>query len=1126
MDISKFALNAGELTDELAGRIDLGKIQMGLSVAENVRVLRVGGVTRRAGTGYIAPVFDETKKSRLEGFRFAENQGVCLEFAHNRMRVFKDAAIQDTLDLTESQTLTGTITPAAHIGHVCLRAADVNGAPAYGFNVEGATYPKTIISYSGTAWQIFAWSAVGQFATWDATATLAVAPTPDLVTTWSIGDGVVDPPATGNPVLTRSLVPTELVTPWTEDQVFALQFAQRSDGIIVTHPDVPTQFLRRDVGGFWSIKEFPWAERIWEINDDGLDITMKIDPSLPFSSFIQSFALHDFASDPVTGTFKICLVAHTPENSADGFILPNWSDYGDINLASTEEVPLGSYWKHSDGAIYKALVAQAAGGNDDPTEDPAKWELLAPEKDNHEIRIYTPGVEITAGSLIEVDNVIWSAEVNVTPTLEVGGYGGLPETGASWTEVISHMGMVVSALRGAKFGYLQASADIFTPDWVGTRVRLAHTRPESPSEDTVGRRNSRTTLPDDERFGTHIHYTHGMADDSYAAGINVHQQQFIANDVRGFGKYSAVGRVGDRTFWTVIADFDGPGGDYDGSLHPLIANLPDLYPLFFSQGIEVVKPQDVRGGGVFETFDTWTGTYIIERSYDAGVTWNPVKTLQSKGDKNFRVQEVERSDAGALFRVIILDFDHGSRSAKFTFTNSAAPIYGVVEILNYDSPTQAFVSIERRVESVNATSEWYEDALNPKNGYAKACTFHQGRLVFGGSHARPQSIWASRVRAPFDFTIGTLADDGLAFVLEAKEYESVHWLNSHLALLVGTSSGVWAIASPNGKSITAENNVTTKQISHGVGAGIAPISLQSNVLFLQNKGRKIQEISPSGSAEYGSYTGIDLTQLASHVTSGGVTQLAGGAVPDSSLYMVTGGEIALLTYERAENVVGWSRWITQGAFESVAICPGGGEDDDIYVTVKRGTRRFIERLTPDMLRVEESGDMVNLNFVDSSVRKVEVSEFTVMDGLDHLEGETVQVFADGEKKGDLIVTNGAVTAPHGVLNMIVGLGYDSTVTTMPLDQGQIGQKSAFTKAITRLRNSLGVVARVGDNTAESKIHITNPRITADAPLPLLSGDGEVTLHSSWTRSPTITLKQSDPLPMTILAIRMVSKTSP
>tara|TARA_R110002153_G_scaffold104456_2_gene242313 strand:+ start:8958 stop:11939 length:2982 start_codon:yes stop_codon:yes gene_type:complete len=993
MDISKFALNAGELTDELAGRIDLGKVQMGLSVAENVRVLRVGGVTRRAGTGYIAPVFDETKKSRLEGFRFAENQGVCLEFAHNRMRVFKDAAIQDTLDLTESQTLTGTINP------------------------------------------------------------------------------------------------TELVTPWTEDQVFALQFAQRIEGILVTHPDVPTQFLQRDAGGFWSIQELPWAERVWEISDDGADINMQVAPALAFSSFILSFALYDFATDGADD--RICLVAHTPENSADGFLLPNWTTWNDP-IVGTEEIALDSYWQHDD-AVYKALVFQAAGGNDDPTEDPAKWVLLANIPNT--LATYVPSIEIPAGSLISEDDVVWLAEVNVTPTLEVGGYGGLPETGASWTEVSGD----------TNTGYLLASADIFTSDWVGTHVRLAHTRPENPFRSTPNTQGA---------LGALFNASGG----TYVVGDIIYM---VSDGVRSTGRYAGLSPVGNRQLWTVIADYDGAGGDYEtGDLDP------DQYPTFFAQGAEMVPSREVLADWTFETFDTWTGTYVVERSYDAGVSWNPVKTLQSSNDKNFLVQDVEQSDAGATFKVLLLDLQNTQINVRFAFTTSAVQIYGVVNILSYNSATQVFVSIERPVESNLATSEWYEDAFNPKNGYAKACTFHQSRLFLGGSHARPQSVWASRVRAPFNFSIGTLADDGLSFELEAREYESVQWLNSHLALLVGTSAGVWAIASPNGKSITAENNVTTKQISHGVSAGVPPIALQSNVLFLQNKGRKIHELSSGGSIEYGSYTGVDLTQLASHITAGGVTQFAGGAVPDSSLYVVTGGEIALLTYERSQNVVGWSRWVTQGAFESVAVCPGGGEDDDVYVTVKRGTRRFIERLTPDMLRVEETGDMVNLNFVDSSVRKVEVVEFTTMDGLDHLEGETVQVFADGEKKGDLIVTSGAVTVPHGVLNMIVGLGYDSIVTTMPLDQGQIGRKSAFTKAIIRLRHSLGLVALVGDDAAESKVHIANPRITADAPLPLLSGDGEVTLHSSWTRSPTITLKQSDPLPMTILAIRMVSKTSP
>ena len=827
MDTTKVSLNAGELSDDLAGRIDLTKVQMGCETAENVRVLRTGAMTRRAGLKYVGTTEDIAQKSRLKGFNFSGEQGTVIEFGNLTMRFL------------------------------------VNG----GYVMSGMT-------------------------------------------------------------------PYEIVSPWTSAQVFALQFTQRINTIVVTHPDVAPQLITRVADNSWSVADFPWQERIWL--SDGAPTNAQLS------------------------------VSHTSGNNRS----------------------------------------------------------------------------------------------------------------------------------------LTSSTALFDSSWVGTRVRLGHVRPEQPAS-----------------VLTNTVATGAVAANLVAANYTVGAKIFHTTGTRTAGKYAGLTPIGNYQYFTCIANYAFATG-YTGSANP------DDYPTFFMQGLVAINAVEVDNEWEFETAGTWNGTYVAERSYDAGATWSAVRTATSNSNKNYLVQDTEDPDLDAQFRILMLDMDN-TTIVRVSFRAFASTKYGYGVVDQYNSTTSLRIDIEQTFESTLPTNVWSEDAFNPKNGYPKTCTFHQKRLFFGGSDSRPQKLWGSKTQQPYNFSFGTLADGALDFETEATEYESVLWLVSHLSLLVGTTSGIWAISAPDGVSVTAESNAITRQVKYGVKEGFPAVPLQNNVLFLQAKGRKIHELT-GGSVDYGGYTNVDLTQLASHITRGGVTQIESVEIPDTALCVVTGGELAILTYERAQNIVGWARWVTDGVIESVATCRGDGEDDDIYVAVKRNINgsdtRYVEYLSPDMLRVEEDGDMDNLNFLDSSITQVFDPATTTITGLSHLNGETVGVFADGEPIGNFVVASGEIQLPSAVSTVTVGLNYTSLLKTMPLDRGSIGRKSNINEVTIRFRNSLGGQSSQ-DGINWTDIVIPQPRVVGNEPLPLASADANLNIHSTWDRKIALSIRQTQPLPMTILAIRISSKVS-
>ncbi len=63
------------------------------------------------------------------------------------------------------------------------------------------------------------------------------------------------------------------------------------------------------------------------------------------------------------------------------------------------------------------------------------------------------------------------------------------------------------------------------------------------------------------------------------------------------------------------------------------------------------------------------------------------------------------------------------------------------------------------------------------------------------------------------------------------------------------------------------------------------------------------------------------------------------------------------------------------------------------------------------------------------------SAVTTISGLDHLEGQTVSILANGATHPDKTVSSGSITLDRSSTNVKVGLAYNSILQTMRRDAG-------------------------------------------------------------------------------------------
>jgi hypothetical protein len=141
-------------------------------------------------------------------------------------------------------------------------------------------------------------------------------------------------------------------------------------------------------------------------------------------------------------------------------------------------------------------------------------------------------------------------------------------------------------------------------------------------------------------------------------------------------------------------------------------------------------------------------------------------------------------------------------------------------------------------------------------------------------------------------------------------------------------------------------------------------------------------------------------------------------------------------------------------------------------------------------------------------------------GLSWLEGKTVSILADGAVHPQRVVTGGAVSLEVAANIVTIGLPYQSDLQTLPIalqiDGFGQGRYKNINKAWLRVYQSSGIfVGPDANNLVEAKQRSTEPY---GSPPALKSDEIMVMLTPTWAASGQVYIRQSDPLPLTIVGL--------
>lgn len=221
------SMAAGEIGPHLYGRVDQELYYIGLRTCRNFLVQKYGGVSNRPGSYHTCEVKDGTRAVRVIPFQFNEEQTYIIQLGHQYMRL-----VVDNGEILESNKTITAITKAnpavvTSAGHGFSNGDDVYISGVNGMlEINGRTFRVANVAANTFELQDYQGNNIN-----------------------STGYSTYTSGGTAARVYT-------VATPWTEDDLFEVNYTQKNDVLTLCHNDYQVRDITRTGTTAWTVSVF------------------------------------------------------------------------------------------------------------------------------------------------------------------------------------------------------------------------------------------------------------------------------------------------------------------------------------------------------------------------------------------------------------------------------------------------------------------------------------------------------------------------------------------------------------------------------------------------------------------------------------------------------------------------------------------------------------------------------------------------------------------------------------------------------------------------------------------------------------------------------------------------------
>jgi hypothetical protein len=429
------------------------------------------------------------------------------------------------------------------------------------------------------------------------------------------------------------------------------------------------------------------------------------------------------------------------------------------------------------------------------------------------------------------------------------------------------------------------------------------------------------------------------------------------------------------------------------------------------------------------------------------------------------------------------------------------------------------------IPDMSQTPPEANDPFAAPGDYPSTVTYMEQRRCFAATDNRPQHIWMTRSATESNMTqsVPVRDNDAIIFRIAASQQNRVRHLVPLGDLIAITAGGEFRIYASGSEALTP-SSVTPKPQSYVGANNVQPAVAENSVLYVQGQGGHIREFVFAGDGINGAlYKTNDVSILAPHLFDGyDIVDLAYSRTAKCpTLWAVrSDGQLLGMTYVPGQMVRAWHQHDTDGAFESVCCVTEGGEDV-LYAAIRREIDGrdvvYVERL-----HTRQFGDLEDAFFVDSGLT-YDGTPTTTVSGLWHLIGKTVSILADGAVCPQQVVgDDGALPdpLPAACSKIHVGLPITSNLKTLPLSWQADGFGQGLIKNVSKAHVRLVDSSQVSIGPADGNLVPIRQRTTEPygSPPAMMNGWKHVNIAPQWDDDGAIEIEQTDPLPVTVVAL--------
>lgn len=540
----------------------------------------------------------------------------------------------------------------------------------------------------------------------------------------------------------------------------------------------------------------------------------------------------------------------------------------------------------------------------------------------------------------------------------------------------------------------------------------------------------------------------------------------------------------------------------------------------------------VVGTGSSRTFSvtisgTWAGTITLQRSFTDDSSPANTTTTYTTNQTNLNVSDGLDNEI-VYYRLGFNTGQYTSGSATATLSYSSGGLTGVVRITAYSSPTSATASVLTDLGGTAATSNWSEGLWSDRRGYPSATALYEGRLWWAGKG----TIVGSVSDAYNSFDPDTEGDSGpINRTIGEGPIDKINYILPLQRLMLGGQGSEFSIRSSAFDEIITPDNFNIKSVSTQGSDNIAAVKMDNSGIFAQQGATRVFEFVYN--SDIFDYEVQELTTLVPEQCQATITKMIIQRKPDTRIHCILeDGTVGLLTYNKAEQVNGWVDIVSDGAdglIEDAVVLPGGVEDTVYYVvkrTIDGSTVRYLEKWA---LESECVGEDLNKQ-VDSFIVYNSTSTTTIT-GLSTLEGEEVEVWADGMDVGPLTVSSGQITLSTAASKVVVGLYYRARFKSVKLAYAAEGTALTMHKRVPQVGLILNNTHRYGVKYGGDFDHLQSlpaeyqGKFLGDNEIIAAYDDEQMSLNGDWDTDSRICLQSESPKPAFIIGLTFTVETN-